>query len=154
MKATDLRIGNWVLIPTSMDGIIIPSFPKKVKGIGIFGGIDFTEPEYPENHIVPAVHCAGIPLTEEWLLKFGFNERETLGTKYYSLGMEADYGAEIIAYKKEYLMLREIHFDWRIYLTDCDGGKIGSDKEYIHQLQNLYFALNNKELKIKDNEKV
>ena len=133
MKATDLRIGNWVLIPTSMDGIIIPSFPKKVKGIGIFGGIDFTEPEYPENHIVPAVHCAGIPLTEEWLLKFGFKESKTF------------FGRNSFEKDGYHLIKNGKYFEFLVIGSSVILAKI----KYVHQLQNLYFALTGKELEIK-----
>lgn len=144
MKATDLRIGNWVLIPTSMDGIIIPSFPKKVKGIGIFGGIDFTEPEYPENHIVPAVHCAGIPLTEEWLLKLGFKEDKIRSQFFKSCG---EYIMKISVNVFSGILKKES--SWFVSILAGYGSQpVTLVKQYVHQIQNLYFELD-KELKIK-----
>jgi len=84
-----------------------------------------------------------IPLTEEWLLKFGFDERiDILKDKYFELGIDAEYGASFVASKNEKGL-------WEVYLTDCDGGKIGDSKTYIHQFQNLYFALTGEELTIK-----
>jgi hypothetical protein len=62
----------------------------------------------------------GIKLTEEWLLKFNFEK--------------SSYG-----YESEMLT---IGFDFRQEKT---GVKI----EYVHQLQNLYFALTGNELEIK-----
>lgn len=129
MKATELRIGNWVLIPQS-DEIIIPVFPKQVKGIGIFGGIDFTEPQYPENHIVHAIHCAGISLAEEWLLKFGFEYTEAgwIDKKLNSIYI-IERGNGCVLYKSHAGAIAEV--------------------KHVHQLQNLYFALIGEELEIK-----
>ncbi len=74
-----------------------------------------------------------IPLTEEILLKCGFVEIDTYDDHYY-------------------------------YLQKCDLGLDRSfqpygigfipDLKHVHQLQNLYFALTNEELKIKEDEKV
>lgn len=81
-----------------------------------------------------------IPLTEEWLIKFGFNERaDILKNKYYVLGIESDYGSELIASKNKESILC-------VYLTDCDGGNVGIEKKYVHQLQNLYYCLCGEEL--------
>lgn len=76
-----------------------------------------------------------IPLTKEWLIKFGFN-------KYY---LEADSKCENDAY---WCRCDKITFPsisnktWKVQHTDIKC-------TYIHQLQNLYFALTNKELVFK-----
>lgn len=129
MKTNELRIGNLVLIPFSMEGVIIPSIEKQVRGIGTFGGIDFTEPQFPEDLTIPAVHCAGIPLTEEWLLKFGF--------KIFPWGWVKKSTTDIG------LRISHPHFHF-----ERDGENLQQIK-YVHQLQNLYFALTGEELAIK-----
>jgi hypothetical protein len=73
-----------------------------------------------------------IRLTEEWLLKFGFK---------YSLRLEEFMfkdNFEIQPYKRGFLN----SVIW------CDN-QILEEFKYVHQLQNLYFALTNKELTFK-----
>lgn len=68
-----------------------------------------------------------IPLTEEWLLKFGFEEK---------------YG-----YIKNGVHLNT---DYSLFIEDEIGfNEWTADCEYVHQLQNLYFALTGEELIIK-----
>jgi hypothetical protein len=75
-----------------------------------------------------------IPLTEEWLLKFGFKDN---GYYYY---------------------IKSFKIAWaiRIIKTNIKSGfsevKNSISLRHVHQLQNLYFALTNKELTIKDYE--
>jgi hypothetical protein len=142
MKANEMRIGNWVLIPRSLEGVIIPSVEKQVKGIGIFGGIDFTEASYLENHIIPAVHCVGIPLTEEWLKKFGFrtSENSTMEPLVLSMNIKG-------ANKNEIFCLCDSKKKWWACAT-TNGYWSSNNVEYIHQLQNLYFVLTGEELTI------
>ena len=65
-----------------------------------------------------------IPLTEEWLLKFGYD----------------------LITENHYAVLG--HLIWKVENRFyCD--KNGMQLKYVHQLQNLYFALTNKELEIK-----
>ena len=78
-----------------------------------------------------------IPLTEEWLLRFGFEyDRDNL------------------------MILRKDVFEFYFDKVDKDGVNLyvkwegiflcGNIK-YVHTLQNLYFALTGEELKLKDN---
>ena len=74
-----------------------------------------------------------IPLTEEWLLKLGFKDN--------------DYTFDLMFKRKK------ITVSWysRIVLSGIRGGFYISKYrhiKYIHQLQNLYFALTENELKI------
>lgn len=77
-----------------------------------------------------------IPLTEEWLKKFGFVKRE----------------ANLYTYT-------EIHKVGVFELSDINGcgyrlwvgsGTTGKDLKYVHQLQNLFFALCGEELTTKE----
>ncbi len=71
-----------------------------------------------------------IPLTEEWLLKFGFTDEEDY------LELEIHESLSIIYVGYLALMLDGVI----IQIND-----VNSDK--VHQLQNLYFALTGEELK-------
>jgi hypothetical protein len=68
-----------------------------------------------------------IPLTEEWLLKFGFEWK--------------NHGLH-----KDNWVIRQFGGDWTIFLSN---EKYNFDIKlcYVHQLQNLYFALTGEELK-------
>jgi hypothetical protein len=78
----------------------------------------------------------GISLTEEWLLKFGF---EKIGTKLYLLNNTCFYLQinKILAYPD----------NWSITLYRNES-KICDRLKYVHQLQNLYFALTGEELQL------
>ena len=78
-----------------------------------------------------------IPLTEEWLLKWGFfKEKELTFTK------------EINENKQFSIVLYKNTNNW----TFPYYHKVNTltSFKYIHQLQNLYFALTGEELKIKE----
>ena len=112
MKASELRIGNWVKSLTH----------------GIEYKIDFIFESPMMNEIQP------IPLTEEWLLKFGFKKEGQLYVKDFFgdyIGVDADdfsvgtYAFGRIAHAPQPTLMN------------------------VHQLQNLYFALTGEELTIK-----
>jgi hypothetical protein len=123
MKATELRIGN--LVKYNDGGIF------KVIGIYNFGldvedDIESTYMEY-ENF-------SPIPLTEEWLLKFGFeiNRQTKEGNNIWR------------CYSEEgFFEVEQIGSSFFLDDNNCYGTKIN----YVHQLQNLYFALTGEELK-------
>ena len=72
-----------------------------------------------------------IPLTEEWLLKLGFKKTEWDNFNSYRL-MIGNNDYTIVLYSD----------------GNCEVGDIITCKiEYVHQLQNLYFALTGEELK-------
>ena len=123
MKATELRIGNWYS-----------------------SGIDMETGEQVHNQVVPDLymnwHVNGcwaepIPLTEEWLERFGFETeckwindcRAVKGDFYITLDHD---GATVIGYPTSVGMRNK----WMFV----------QDIEYVHQLQNLYFAITGVEL--------
>lgn len=79
----------------------------------------------------------GIPLTEEWLLKFGFEKGVDnvyfIKTKHFYLKIFQSIGHALCSVDKYSKAI-----------------KINDDIKYVHQLQNLYFALTGKELTIKN----
>jgi hypothetical protein len=76
-----------------------------------------------------------IPLTEEWLLKFGFDK--TLN-QYKTVTSINKGNSENIPFIVLYLD-NEFQYDDLRFRTNL---------KYVHQLQNLYFALTNEELKL------
>lgn len=83
--------------------------------------------EYP-TAIVDLDRLLGVPITEEWLLRFGFIKKNNTPS--------------IELYIKEDFIVR---FDPQDKFQFYINGKY-INIDYVHQLQNLYFALTNKEL--------
>lgn len=115
LKATEVRIGNWVNFDFKVDGQEQIEF-----GWQIDEGYRFH----------------GIPLTEEWLVRFGF-EKEIIdqGNK------------EVDGYWKNVLMMIPCPNNKEYFYGAPYGYPMSGDKTmYVHQLQNLYFALTGEEL--------
>jgi hypothetical protein len=120
MKANELRIGNWFIEKGNV---------KQFDG-------DF-------YHLLG---CTPIPLTTNWLEKFGFeknkDKRWMKGKSRYAI------------FYFEYYATGENNCMWRIEYHDTDYGRNeykdcnqwGDVIKYVHQLQNLYFALTGEEL--------
>ena len=73
----------------------------------------------------------GVELTEEWLYKFGFIDDFSKDTRVRKIG-----------YRNEGFWITS---DFKLITSDQNSVKM----EYVHQLQNLYFALTGKELTLK-----
>ena len=141
MKANELRIGNWILIPYQNAPIVVPAHETQVQGITIFGEILTDNTPILEGLKTHYNHIFGISLTEEWLLKFGFdniNSKEygiKCGSCWMSLSNPKDMG------------------EWQdCYCWVFDRFKF-IELKYVHQLQNLYFAFTGEELTIKSTDK-
>lgn len=119
MDAKELRIGNSVL---DKYGNI-----KTVFAV-LSNGLVFDSNQYIGT---PIEWCKPIPLTEEWLEKFGFEKN---GLYDYSL---PDMSFLVYWDKAN-----------RIYLCSRCGEKI--PLKYVHKLQNLYFVVKEEELTIKN----
>ena len=118
MKASELMVGNYVEQPGRI-GKICEVWQEAVKLDGYNNAYDY-------NHTKP------IPLTEQWLLDFGF---ETTSIRTYELPNTR--GLVIISKMKgEFLIKLNTNTIWI---------------KHIHQLQNLYFALTGEELTLKKN---
>ena len=124
MQAAELRIGNWVM----------GNAPYKVDINSIA-----THAIYEKNG---EDYCKPIPLTEEWLLKFGFAKEESTSYKYYS-NDNVRFCFEVMFTNNGFWVIIE-----RMQSTDRTRMNMGH-YNYVHQLQNLYFALTGTELTIK-----
>lgn len=129
VKATDLRLGNIIM----RKGFIHEdkTFHQITVGCNdiMACGIDNTSFKY-------------IPLTEEWLLKLGFSKED---------------------YKKGYIGIDNAPIDFTLaepnnkdhagdhyaFLFNYGGWPLSNSFKYVHELQNFFFALNEKELTIK-----
>ena len=122
MEAKELRIENFVHSP--YDGHVI-----KVNAGDIFL---MANGHHREARFEP------IELTEEWLLKFGY-------------GVDREFDHHFIdntSIKNE--VLRYSTYS-KLFTIEGDlGDVIEIPLQYVHQLQNLYFALTGEELKIKE----
>jgi len=121
MKAQDLRIGNYVLFNNGKETGQITSVESYVTGqykIGLNNRIDI---KYYCDEVKP------IPLTEEWLLKFGF-------AKSITQDIHPTFCRSIVQWNDGIIYVSKLGFLNHI--------------KHVHQLQNLYFALTNKELTI------
>lgn len=124
METSELRRGNYVSRKDIGNGserieIVLEIYKTKLLTSGAVSVI------VNKNEIKP------IPLTEEWLLKFGF---ENLNYGWYLNKIKLfDY-----SYKKGSINLKINSFD--VPSTQI---------KYVHQLQNLFFALAEQELTIK-----
>jgi len=116
MKANELRIGNYIYEynkPFKVTHFTIGSFARSSSKYN--GGRRDLKP---------------IPLTEEWLLKFGFESSQD----YYI--------------KPNSGLMIGVTLDGQLYSHfDSDYPLLLNHKiKYVHQLQNLYFAFTNTEL--------
>lgn len=123
MKAWDLRIGNWVQFRHTETPVLIT--------LG-----DFVR-EYKEEHLED---YEPIPLTEEWLERFGFirQGKRNMWVK-----------DKLCIDLKELPNIRGQFIEgWYIGLKDLGNVLFHSfmKVEHVHQLQNLYFALTGQEL--------
>jgi len=142
MKTNELRPRNLI-----SDGFfmykVLEITSDIVKGFSTANGKDF----YPDTlYSLNEENLKGIPLTEEWLLKFGFEQTDE-GDGFKLLHFWISLGGNDKLYLRHYLMGG---FIWGFNHFKELGQPISI--EYVHQLQNLYFALTSEELKIKDDE--
>jgi hypothetical protein len=137
MKASELRIGNLIKgvyykhddedEETELETIC------KVVTLDVSGIGDYPIYVYSDEDIEHFSDFEPIPLTEEWLLKFGF---EVSGGEisYNKNKLSIYYGDTILSGKNG----RTYWNSWTI---------LEESPKYVHQLQNLYFALTGEELK-------
>jgi hypothetical protein len=132
MKAQELRIGNWIYnggIKSQVSYILLDDINCTIPDIeGVLNG-----------DITP------IPLTEEWLLKLGF-DKKTLSPGFHCSDFR--HGNKLFRIYWPFILTPDRGSS--IYLpsdteSDCYQAIINGIK-YVHQLQNIYYALTGNEL--------
>lgn len=120
MKVNELRIGNWVSTISDEPELL------KIEGIKLYDlDTDDDCVRLESFDTWTAIDCiAPIPLTTEWLERFGFEKINASGIRYYNNGKI------------------NITLDFSI---NYDAGQ-RTHIQYVHQLQTLYFALTGEEL--------
>jgi hypothetical protein len=135
MKANELRIGNWYY---TNDGK-----PDQIDGHGIS--------QFQDGEVLGQVNdfIKPIPLTEEWLLKFGFESWNCKGVDWIFekvIYKELDIEQKMIISSSGTCCIEEQEDHPEV---EVQKFIIRPDIQYLHQLQNLYFALTGQELEIK-----
>lgn len=125
MKSTELRIGNFIQEKYNPIKYFAPIISINSELVRVASRPDM---EFDFTQIEP------IPLTEEWLLKFGFEELNGRLIKYATTSFR-----------------RLIWNNVGLFLDFSGHGEL-LNIHYVHQLQNLYFALTEEELKQSNNE--
>lgn len=125
MEAHELRIGNYYMFADN-DGICYRAVKQiKINEFGFmsdYDGVNFGI-------------CKPIPLTEEWLMRFGFLAKN-IHSNFILNEIEIASSVRVIATNER----RSFYLDGEI----PESMKIKI--ETVHQLQNLYFSLTQKEL--------
>lgn len=123
MKANELRIGNWVLWngPSHTENALVSIISE--------GEIHFS---CGDSGLINEIE--GIPLTEKWLINLGFEK-----TMSWTYSIELTGNLNLVYYLGEK--------GWSMWFSNYSKF---SDLKYVHQLQNLYFALIGKELTLEN----
>ena len=125
MEAKNLRIGNWVKIPIKGSEIITPSYHAQIQSIGLFGMLEFLSTPKLNGVKWSVKSISPIKITDERLLKFGFSPTNNGN------------------YEIEYMDIYSSSDGSYIFLFNGFSKTLN----YVHELQNLFFALTNDELK-------
>ena len=123
LSATELRIGNYhlyhIVDPMDERGEYDEVCQIDVEDFRILESFDC--PEYKP-----------IPLTEKWLLKFGFKRVDMMFEN-----------ASMLYWRKDDFIIND---ERNVILFNDKETMMKIHCEYVHQLQNLYFALTGEEL--------
>lgn len=138
MEARELRIGNLVYREAMFDGGVI----ETITGYDLWHSEKLDE----VNHKVEWESLKPIPLTEEWLLKFGFEKVSNSPAPNFSYQRS---NVKVVDF--EYKATGDYFRGWLVPTYGekdfCMNGNFAEIK-FVHQLQNLYCALTNTELTI------
>ena len=126
IKANELRIGNKL---NFLGDVVTFKNITEIREDGIFW-IKTFEPKIESKNF----HFKPIEITEEWLLKFGFKKRKNRHLFHWENKIA------ISEYKDE--------FENFFYPKTGYDIRFSNEIKYVHQLQNLYFALTGAELTV------
>lgn len=125
MESKDLRVGNFV---TDKDGEVLEVFNILQSYVRVYIDNELEDLQIYYSDLRP------IPITEEWLIKFGFNDG-IIGICQFSIKPKTD----LLIVKSRTCYIASI---------EIEGANILHTQliEYVHQLQNLYSSLTGKDL--------
>jgi len=126
MKATELRLDNLILEAGEVSKIYL--LEHRYKSVYQINDITVDERTMSDRF-------QPIPLTEDWLIKFGFVFNGKLD------------GWELAGWMPFHIEKRTTNYMWWFVTTFKKDWQVGK-LQYVHQLQNLYFALTDKELQL------
>ena len=135
MKTKELRIGNFISINFGNcdDGKIIT-----------VDGVSYCEIYNEEHGYSPCNEFNPIPLTEQWLLDLGFEKCTGNYGEYYK--------HDVFEGFRVWLPHNACSWGVTVGRKDYETGDtywVKNEVRYVHQLQNLYFALAQEELILK-----
>lgn len=137
MKATELRIGNLLSVENKGGGQSPATVLELRATTAQMGSAIPEDDRIPEDDFEIDYEYSElnpIPLTEEWLTKFGFK-----------IDSDGDYSLGDVC------LTRNSDGELKLYMA---MGHIAPPLKFVHQLQNLFFALTGKELELKTTTRV
>jgi hypothetical protein len=121
MEAKDLRIGNLIQCKKYKSPWRIECFLGSTMATVDAGLVNFPT---DDNHDIELSEHEGIPLDEKWLIKFGFVENEKT--------------------KIKFIRINDFYFVCFVNRSRS----LDVDIKYVHQAQNIYYALTGVELSV------
>jgi hypothetical protein len=133
LRSNEIRLGNWVLWQ---------NVPMQVRVYEI------DTQQYVDNNTLHENHGVhGLPLDPEILTKSGFDSRDASDEGYLGLTFTL---IHMIGDKMDYFTLVKDKDEYQFEFYDDESSHIRAHRplRYVHELQNLYFALYGEELNI------
>jgi hypothetical protein len=138
MEAQNLRIGNIVKLVNQSGHIAIVTEIGSHRGEPYVMCKDIPNGIYLHHKGQDLVQ--GVPLSEDWLIKFGFEKEVLLGENYYTLELNDNKYCDLCIVNGDKNGFIEVtlfpYEEWFRY-------------RYVHELQNLFAALTGRELELK-----
>jgi hypothetical protein len=133
INANELRIGNKLIANKGYMGKVLAfeRFNTDKNVVFFSDGSEHGIGEFIED-------CIGVPLTEEILLKCGFQHHKYANDEsFFEMQISKDIFLNYSPFHCRYILRKQWY-----------GNIYNGNIEYLHQLQNLYFALTKTELEV------
>jgi len=152
IQANELRIGNFVMTNNSkyrtddvgkVACIVSIDSERSFEEIKGTASVYLIDDKWKDTYGQWLTFYEPIPITEEWLLKFGFKKRESGVCDSFYIGFNPvthDWLFDLVWLKK----MMDYSYEGNPFYKNGHH-----EVKYIHQLQNLYFALTQTELELK-----
>lgn len=145
MKANQLRIGNYLNFEQTTHIVSGVLENGETNSYWVNKGLKDSFYEYS----APMDHYKPIPLNEDWLLKLGFKKviYKTVHPDWCNeICYELEHKEFFISYLDDFSM--GLYVQKTTHQNDLSIVPSLENMKYVHQLQNLYFALTGEELKL------